>query len=123
MDMQAILSQARDTMTVKRVFGEPYEKNGVTVIPVAAVAGGGGGGSGEQGEVGKGSGGGFGVSARPAGMYVIKGDSVEWMPALNVNRVIMGGQIVAMFALLVLLSIFRARARAAERAAKAAAEK
>lgn len=121
MDMQSILSQARDTMTVKRVFGEPYEKDGVTVIPVAAVAGGGGGGGGEQGEESKGSGGGFGMAARPAGMYVIKGDTVEWVPALDLNRVIMGGQIVAVLALLVLRPVFKAKARAAERAAKAAA--
>jgi len=32
---------------VKRVFGEPYEKNGVTVIPAARVQGGAGGGGGE----------------------------------------------------------------------------
>ncbi|MBX6341484.1 MAG: sporulation protein, partial [Thermomicrobiaceae bacterium] len=67
MDVQELLSQVRDTMTVRRVFGEPYEKDGVTVIPVARVAGGGGGGTGE-GEQGKGSGGGFGVGATPAGV-------------------------------------------------------
>src|SRR5436309_494139 len=100
MDVQSIFDQARDTMTVKRVFGEPYEKNGVTVIPVAAVAGGGGGGGGEQGDD-KGSGGGFGMTARPAGVYVVKGDTVTWVPAFDLNRVIMGGQIVAVLALLV----------------------
>src|SRR6185312_9380830 len=54
MDIQELLTHARDTMTVKQVFGEPYEKDGVTVIPVAAVGGGGGGGSGEQKGEGKG---------------------------------------------------------------------
>jgi hypothetical protein len=29
----------RDAVTVKRVFGEPYQKNGVTVIPAAKVMG------------------------------------------------------------------------------------
>jgi len=27
----------RDAITVKRVFGEPYERNGVTVIPALAL--------------------------------------------------------------------------------------
>lgn len=117
MDVQQILTQARDTMTVKRVFGEPYEKDGVTVIPVAAVSGGGGGGSGEQTDQGKGSGAGFGVNARPAGMYVIKGDDVKWIPAFDTNRVIMGGQIVGAIALLTLRTLIRAVARSKERAA------
>ena len=33
----------RDLVTAKRVYGEPYEKNGLTVIPAAAIRGGGGG--------------------------------------------------------------------------------
>ena len=36
-------------MSVHRVFGEPYEKDGATIIPVAKVAGGAGGGSGDPG--------------------------------------------------------------------------
>lgn len=39
MDVQDVITQARDAITVKRVFGEPYERNGVTVIPVARVKG------------------------------------------------------------------------------------
>jgi uncharacterized spore protein YtfJ len=35
-------------MTMKRVFGEPIERGGVTVIPVANVTGGFGGGRGDQ---------------------------------------------------------------------------
>ena len=100
MDVQEVLSQARDSLTVKRVFGESYERDGLTVIPVAAVAGGGGGGGGkdEGGSVGDGVG--FGVSARPAGAYVIKGGEVEWKPAVNVNRMILGAQVVGIVALL-----------------------
>jgi uncharacterized spore protein YtfJ len=120
MDIQQILGQARDALTVQRVFGEPYERDGVTVIPVAAVSGGGGGGSGEQAEQGKGSGVGFGVNARPAGVYVIKGDSVTWVPAFDLNRVIMGGQIVAVLMLIVMRPLLRAKARATEAAARAA---
>ncbi len=122
MNVEEILSQARDAMTVKRVFGEPYERDGVTVIPVAAVAGGGGGGSGESGDENSGGGAGFGVRARPVGMYVIKGDSVRWIPAFDLNRVIMGGQIVAIAALLTIRMIVRTIAQAKARAAEAATE-
>jgi uncharacterized spore protein YtfJ len=104
-------------VTVKQVFGEPYEKGGVTVIPVAAV-GGGGGGTGEQKGESKGGGGGFGMSARPAGVYVIKGDEVRWIPAFDMNRVIMGGQIVAIIALLTLRTIVKTVARTKEQAAQ-----
>lgn len=97
-------------MSVKRVYGDPYEKNGVTVIPAARVQGGAGAGSGEapQGQ-GGGSGGGFGLNAKPVGAYVIRGDDVAWRPAVDVNRVILGAQIVALVALLVARSIAKAR--------------
>ena len=74
-DVQKTIEQAKEALTVRRVFGDPYEKNGVTVIPAARVQGGAGGGVGEgpEGE-GKGTGGGFGLNARPAGAFVIHGD-------------------------------------------------
>lgn len=114
MTIEEILTQAGDTMTVKRVFGEPYERDGTMVIPVAAIAGGGGGGSGEPGSENAGSGGGFGMNARPAGVYVVQGDDVRWVPAFDLNRVILGGQIVAVVFLLTLRSIIKARAHARE---------
>ena len=46
MELQDTARQANDSITVGRVFGEPIERDGVLVIPVAAVQGGGGGGSG-----------------------------------------------------------------------------
>ncbi|GAA3168992.1 hypothetical protein GCM10010531_22550 [Blastococcus jejuensis] len=79
----------RDGMTVSRVFGEPYERDGVTVIPAAAVRGGAGGGTGKKDETGEeGEGGGFGLVARPAGAYVIKDGAVTWLPAVDVNRIV-----------------------------------
>ena len=113
MEVQDVIAQARDAMTVKRVFGEPYEKNGVTVIPAARVQGGAGGGGGEGPEgQGKGSGTGFGLSARPVGAYLIRGDEVTWRPAVDLNRIVLGGQIVAIVALLTIRAIVRARAKA-----------
>lgn len=110
MDVQQLLAQARDTITVKRVFGDPIEKNGVTVIPVAKVMGGAGGGGSTAENGGSGSGGGFGVGAVPAGVFVIKGDAVTWQPALDLNRVILGGQLVALAVLLLIRAIVNARA-------------
>ena len=58
---------------VAAVFGEPVERNGTTVIPVARIRGGAGGGAGSardttagRGE-GSGGGGGGGLSAEPVG--------------------------------------------------------
>jgi uncharacterized spore protein YtfJ len=100
-------------LTVKRVFGESYEKDGVTVIPVARVQGGAGGGGGEGPDSqGKGSGSGFGLSARPVGVFVIRGDELTWRPAVDVNRIVLGGQVVAVVALLTIRAIVKARAKA-----------
>lgn len=112
MEVEDVIAQARDSLTVKRVFGEPYEKNGMTVIPVARVQGGAGGGGGEGPDgQGKGSGSGFAMTARPVGAYVIRGDELTWRPALDINRIILGGQIVAIVALLTLRAAVKARAK------------
>jgi uncharacterized spore protein YtfJ len=110
-DVMQTIEQAKDSMTVKRVYGDPLEKDGVTVIPAASVQGGAGGGGGEgpHGE-GRGSGSGFGVNAKPVGAFVIRGDEVTWRPAIDMNRMILGGQVVALVALLVARSIAKARA-------------
>jgi uncharacterized spore protein YtfJ len=114
MEVQEVIAQARDAMTVKRVFGDPYEKNGVTVIPAARVQGGAGGGGGEAPEgQGKGSGTGFGLSIRPIGVFLIRGDDVSWRPAVDLNRIVLGGQVVAIVALLAIRAIVKARAKAA----------
>jgi uncharacterized spore protein YtfJ len=114
MDPSELMEKSRDVLTVKRVFGEPYEHDGLTVIPAASIRGGAGGGKGEgtgpDGEgTGSGSGGGFGVTARPAGVYVVEGKDVRWRPAVDVNRAIIGGQIIAIVFLLVLRSILKSR--------------
>ncbi len=112
MEVQDVIAQARDALTVKRVFGEPYERNGTTMIPVARVRGGAGGGGGEgPGGQGRGSGSGFGMSARPVGAFLIRGDEVTWRPAVDLNRIVLGGQIVAVFLLLTIRTIVKARAK------------
>ena len=112
MDVEQLMERARDTLTVTRVFGEPYERDGLTVIPVARVGGGGGGGEGQEEGGSAGTGGGFGMSARPAGVYVLSGGRVRWEPAIDVNRIVVGAQVVALVALLVVRSIVKARTKA-----------
>src|SRR3954447_23083581 len=78
-----------------RVYGEPYEKDGVTVIPVSVVRAGGGFGSGSNSDSKEaGEGGGGGVVARPVGAYVIRDGRVRWEPAVDVTRIAIGGQIL-----------------------------
>ena len=110
MDANELLAQARDALTVKRVFGEPYEKDGLTVIPVASVIGGAGagGGTGPMGRTAgpdaaagdggdgerpaatnEGYGAGYGIRATPVGVYVIHDGTVEWKPAIDLNRLMM----------------------------------
>jgi uncharacterized spore protein YtfJ len=89
--IEELMEGHRDAITVKRVFGEPFQKNGTTVIPAAKILGGTGGGSGESPDgKGQGSGSGFGLAGKPAGAYVISGDSVRWQPAIDADRLIAG---------------------------------
>jgi uncharacterized spore protein YtfJ len=109
-ELQQLVVDARDLVTARRVYGEPYEKNGLTVIPAASVRGGGGGGSGQHGDEEAGGGGGFGLAARPVGAWIVDGDNAMWKPAVDVNRIVLGGQIVALAAILVagrLLAVHR----------------
>ena len=101
------VQQSRDAMTVRRVYGDPYQEDGITVIPAAHVMGGGGGGGDTLGNGGTG----FGLSARPVGAFVIKDGDVQWRPALDLNRAIFMGQIVAIVALLTMRSIAKAFAK------------
>jgi len=104
--IQSTMERALEGMQPKQVYGEPIERDGAIFLPAAKVRGGGGGGSDSEGS----GGGGFGLTAKPAGVFVIKNGDAEWRPALDLNRIILGGQIVAIVALLVVRSIFKRRA-------------
>lgn len=110
------LDAVKDVLTVRRVFGDAYELDGVTVIPVAALRGGGGGGGGEgdapgaEGS-GSGAGAGFGVAMRPVGAFVVKDGDVTWTPSVDVMRVVLGGQLVALAGVLVLGRVLSHRRR------------
>jgi uncharacterized spore protein YtfJ len=62
MDVQEMVSRSQDTAAVGRVYGEPHEKDGTTVIPAARVSARGGSGAAGGGEH---SGGGFRAEAEP----------------------------------------------------------
>ncbi len=106
------LEAVTDAVTVKRVFGEPYEREGLTLIPAARVSGGGGGGQGHDPKGQDGEGGGFGVMGRPAGAYVIKGSQVSWRPAVDPNRVVVMAGLVIIAYLFSRPRLVRARASA-----------
>lgn len=121
-DANLPVETAGDALRVRRVFGEPYESGDTLVIPVAKVIGGSGMGygTGALGHVdegprgsgeGSGGGGGFGVRARPVGVYTVRDGKVTWQPALDLNRVILGGQVLGAIALLTLARVVRKRGR------------
>jgi uncharacterized spore protein YtfJ len=84
MKVDELLEGARDAITVRRVYGEPVEREGVTLVPAAAVRGGGGGGGDAEGN----GGGGFGLAGRPVGAWVIRDGEVTWRPALDLTRLV-----------------------------------
>jgi len=114
MDIGNLLAKTSDDISVRRAFGAAYEKDGVLIIPVAIVVGGGGGGTSrgrrgpessqeDAGRAAQGAvprdavppdsgpvdaGGGFGGLVLPSGAYVVKGDRVRWVPAVDVTIVV-----------------------------------
>lgn len=108
-DVLDVLRGVVDGVKAGSVFGTPVSHNGFTVLPVARISGGGGGGRGDgsNGRGADGSGGGLGLSARPVGVYVMGEDRVTWSPAVDVTKVILGGQLVGIVALLTLRTLFK----------------
>ena len=123
MQAREILAQARDAMNARRVFGEPIDRDGVTIVPVMRLLGGAAGvmtdavadattdasiepAAGLQGAAAS-FGVGFGVKASPAGVYVIKGDDVRWLPAVEPERLAFIAGTIVVIALLIVRSIAR----------------
>ena len=109
MTEKELLERAGD-LSARQVFGDPIIADGVTVIPVARVGAALGGGSGEgQQQERSGSGFGYGFRARPAGVYVIRNGKVSWAPAVDVNRIVLGAQVVAAVVVLSVRAVLAAR--------------
>jgi uncharacterized spore protein YtfJ len=86
--VKELAAQVREAATVHGVFGEPVVANGVTVVPVAVARGAGGAGGGHNAQGEDGEGGGFAMTGRPVGAYVMDGTSVRWRPAVDLDRLI-----------------------------------
>ena len=118
-DALNLLAKVRESMTVHTAIGDPIKSDGITILPVARVAGGGGGGGGGRAgsesdasvDTGEqvGGGAGFGMMSKPVGVFVIKDGEVTWRPAVDVNKIILGGQAIVLVALLVLRGIVKTR--------------
>jgi uncharacterized spore protein YtfJ len=105
-----IFDQVKDVVGGTAIFGEPYVKDGLTVIPTVKVSvGAGGGGDGAGAERPGGSG--FGLDARPVGALIIRGEEVSWLPAIDVNRIVMMSQLLALIAILSWRSVAMARGK------------
>lgn len=74
------------------IFGEPVERDGITVIPVAKAQWGFGGGAGHRKDE-DGAGGGGGVQVTPVGFIEIKNRQAEFRPirTISVPLIIAGG--------------------------------
>ncbi len=93
----------------ERAFGPVVEHDGVVLVPVASVSGGGGGGSGHDEDGATGQGAGWGGTARPVGAYILEGGTVRYEPAVDLVRMVLAAQAVALAALLVVRRWIRAR--------------
>jgi uncharacterized spore protein YtfJ len=74
------------------VFGEPVERDGITVVPVAKARWGFGGGEGHRKDE-DGAGGGGGVQVTPVGFIEIKDDAATFRPirTVSLSWIITGG--------------------------------
>ena len=94
-DLDVLLQGHRDAINVRRVYGDPVERDGVTVVPAALVIGGTGGGGDSDGD----GGGGLGLIARPVGAWEIRDGEVRWRPVVDLSRVLLVLGVLGLFAL------------------------
>lgn len=84
------------------VFGEPVEREGVTVIPVARARfgfGGGGGSGSRDGDEGSGGGGGGGAMVNPVGYIEVRDGSAEFKRIstwIDLLAVVVAGSLAAL---------------------------
>jgi uncharacterized spore protein YtfJ len=78
--LETVLDRIGLNAGAKAVFGEPIEKHGRTVIPVAQTIIGTGGGGGDSEEAGSGVGAGGGALTRPLGFIEITAEQTEFVP-------------------------------------------
>jgi len=82
------IAQIEAAMTARRVFGDPIENHGITVLPVGRVIAGAGRGGGDGRSRGWGAG--FGVVSEPLGVFVIDEAGARWVPVAARNLLLSG---------------------------------
>jgi hypothetical protein len=119
-EAQDAFRSVREALSARQVFGEPVERDGVTVIPAATVIGGGGGGGGKKGsgegdadggEPQTGAGMGFALVGWASGAFEIREGRVAWRPTLDVTRILLVAQGVALVVSLATLTVLGRPAR------------
>jgi uncharacterized spore protein YtfJ len=106
-ELMDALERARETINIDHVFGEPIERDGVIIIPVARVTVGGGNGQGP----GRAGGGGWGGRCDPVGAFAIHDGKVSFQPIVDVNKIIAGAYVVGIVGILGTPRIIRAAAK------------
>jgi hypothetical protein len=86
-DVGEVLDRLESDRDASRVYGQPYETaDGTTVIPVATVRGKAAGTSESR----------IWMSARPAGVFVIRSGTAKWEPAVDATRIAAMGILVGL---------------------------
>jgi hypothetical protein len=76
------------TDPASRVYGQPYETvDGVTIVPVAKVRGRTRPGAGDAE---------LRLNAKPVGVFVIKNGEASWVPAVDVTRIALMGELIGL---------------------------
>jgi uncharacterized spore protein YtfJ len=91
------------------IFGEPVQREGLTIIPVARARfgfGGGGGSGAREGEEGSGGGGGGGAVVSPVGYIELRDDGAAFRRITTPNDLV-AGVVAGSLAALTLLRILR----------------
>lgn len=93
--LETLADRIGNSIHARTVYGEPVERQGVTVIPVAKARYGFGGGSGVSKAAEHGAGGGGGASVRPIGYIEIRDGSSRFHsirdPATAVSMIAVSG--------------------------------
>jgi uncharacterized spore protein YtfJ len=103
--MLSRIGEVQERAGVKTAFGDPYQVNGRTIVPVAKVSYGFGFGAGRgsgaaaEGETknreGSGGGGGGRITVRPVAVVEIDADRTTVRPIIDITRLAIAGMLLA----------------------------
>ncbi|HAR62328.1 MAG: hypothetical protein DKM50_13875 [Candidatus Margulisiibacteriota bacterium] len=99
--LKSIAESLQDSASVKKVYGDPIEAHGKTIIPVAKIGYGFGGGGGtnpnkatevqEPSSGGEGSGGGGCLGVKPVGVIEVTDKYTRFVPVMEYAHLLMAG--------------------------------